>query len=71
MHIYRMTRLIQILDHEYIFASPIGILFRFESKRTIQLHGGLIHRFHLAVSDELLLLLFNPMIEIMAVDKEL
>ena len=69
MHIYRMARLIQILDHEYIFASPIGILFRFESKRTIQLHGGLIHCFHLAVSDELLL--FNPMIEIIVVDKGL
>ena len=66
--IYRMARLIQILDHEYIFASSIGIIFRFESKRTIQLHGGLIHGFHLAVSDELL---FNPMIEIIAVDKGL
>ena len=65
-----MARLIQFLDHEYIFASSIGILFRFESKRTIQLHGGLIHGFHLAVSDELLLL-FNPMIEIIAVDKGL
>ena len=69
MHIYRMTRLIQILDHEYIFASPIGIIFRFEPKRTIQLHGWLIHGFHLAVSDELLL--FNPIIEIIAINKEL
>ena len=41
---------LQLLYHEYIFASWIRIFSRFEAKLTIELDGWLVGSFHLAVN---------------------